>query len=204
MKVNDLSDKEILVIGNEIGDAFFDFKYNTDSGEVGLKAYFDTREKMRRYMKAVVLKAYRSNQLYCTNNREGYVVISNPFEPAKAINNLKLGLSVTRILGLKKSIQYVVDQVNGGKSYDFELFKNKEKYVSLILLVVLKEYQGKGHMSELMKILFKEAAKNNLPIYFDTDAGIKCDKYKKYGMQCVGVRKCRKGVTFYDLYKQRR
>lgn len=55
-----------------------------------------------------------------------------------------------------------MDQLKGGKLYDFKLFKRKESYISLIILVVLKEYQGKGYMSELMKILFEEAEKYNM------------------------------------------
>ncbi len=64
------------------------------------------------------------------------------------------------------------------------------------MLVVLKEFQGQGHMRTLLSTPFALAKEKNIPCLLDTDAKIKADKYEKCGMKTI-KRMSDDDVTMY-------
>lgn len=51
------------------------------------------------------------------------------------------------------------------------------------MVVVLREYQGKGYMKKILEHPFSEAAREGIPCVLDTDTELKVTKYTKCGMK---------------------
>lgn len=74
-KVRSLSSKRIDEISALIGASFWDYPY--EHGEGGLKPFFPSKAAMTEYMKSFVIAGVESGTLYCTDNGEGYILITD-------------------------------------------------------------------------------------------------------------------------------
>ena len=74
-KVRSLSSKRIDEISALIGASFWDYPY--EHGEGGLKPFFSSKAAMTEYMKSFVIAGIESGTLYCTDNGEGYILITD-------------------------------------------------------------------------------------------------------------------------------
>lgn len=200
IKIDKISKKELIEIGNEIGDSFFDHDYEE---EQGMRKYFNTREKMRDFMTASLLAGYRSKCLYATSdNKEGFVIVSTPDNPLIVWSLLSVAPRMFKAMGNFNEILSICKKLDDKRDYKSELDKKKVKYVFLVMLVVRNKYKGQGNMHKLMDLVYEIADKEHLPIVFDTDASNKKDRYVHLGMECVRTRSLDEGVTMYDLYRK--
>ncbi len=87
--------------------------------------------------------------------------------------------------------------IKGWRGYE-GTYKKEKNYVAIFMLVVLREYQGKGHMRTLLSQPFALAKEKNIPCLLDTDAKIKGKKYEKCGMKIV-KQMSGEDITMYVL-----
>lgn len=67
------------------------------------------------------------------------------------------------------------------------------------MVVVLREYQGKGYMHKILKQPFAEADTKNIPCILDTDTPLKVKKYTRCGMELCGEKKLKNGISLYTM-----
>lgn len=200
IRIQKLTKEELNELGNEIGDSFFDHDYEE---ELGMKKFFNTREKMRDFMSASLIVGYKSGCLYTTSeNKEGFVIVFSPEHPLSVFAFiLALPRMIKSMGGLQNAVR-LSKKLNDKREYKTELDKKKVKYIFLFMLVVRNKYKGQGYMRKLMDIVYEIQDKEHLGIMLETDAINKRDKYVHLGMNCVRTRELDEGVSMYDLYKE--
>ena len=67
------------------------------------------------------------------------------------------------------------------------------------MVVVLKEFQGKGFMKKVLEQPFKEARTQGIPCVLDTDTKLKVTKYTKCGMKNTGKKRLKSGQYLYTM-----
>ena len=80
-----------------------------------------------------------------------------------------------------------------------KLYKKEKDYVAVSMVVVLREYQGKGYMKKVLAHPFQEAAEAGIPCVLDTDTQLKVTKYTKCGMKNTGKKKIKSGQYLYTM-----
>lgn len=193
-KVKVMSDSEI----HELAEAYADYDFRP--GEKSIFSVFGSRERILRYLEMSIRTALKSGWIYSVgDNREAYIAISYsdshpplhimlsfPFRAMKAVG--------TRLLyDLSKLLK------NGGSSLADRMKKNGEKFLSVEMLCVKKEYQGKGYMRKAMEKVFRLADEKRLPVVLETDETLKADKYRHLGMEQKGVRRFTPVIAFYEM-----
>ena len=196
--IRSLSKEKIDEISDLIGESFWDYPY--EQGEGGLKPFFSSKQAMTEYMKSFVIAGIESGTLYCTDNGEGYILITDSMgnhpkfkSIIKMIRRMKNALG-----GWKKMFSFIKQAGIGAETLESRLKKEKKPYVKVEMLIVTKQYQRQGYMRKLMEFAFKMADKNGCPCILDTDAKGKCDRYVHLGMQLVQTRMAA-GSKIYDL-----
>lgn len=87
---------------------------------------------------------------------------------------------------------------SGDEQYT-KIFRKEKNYIAVSMVVVLREFQGKGFMHKVLAQPFDEARKKNIPCVLDTDTPVKVEKYIRCGMKLVGEKKLRHGVSLYTM-----
>ena len=203
VQVKNLSKEEIDKICRAIGDSFYDHDYG--EREKGLCKLIDDREKMFQYMKAIFVAGMKSGTLYSTSERgEGYIMLSG-----SKWEKMKIGPAIVMLKDMIKALggfqsawKFLKDIKVGGIPLDDKLKKEKKDYLKVEMLVVLKEYQGKGYMRQLMEFAYEKADAYGVPCILDTDAKNKLDKYCHLGMEHVATRKVAGDCYLYDLMRK--
>ena len=115
-----------------------------------------------------------------------HIMLSFPFRAMKAVGTRHL---------------YDLSQLlkNGGVSLADRMKKNGEKFLSVEMLCVRKEYQGKGYMRKAMEEVFRLADEKRLPVILETDETLKAHKYRHLGMEQKGVRRFTPEIAFYEM-----
>ena len=203
VQVKNLSTEQIEEIARAIGDSFYDHDYG--EREKGIAKYITDREMMTQYMKVFVVAGMKSGTLYATSERgEGYIMLmGSKWEKMKlgaAIGMLKD--MINALGGFKKSLEFLNTIKKGGVALDDKLKKEKKDYLQVVMLVVLKEYQGQGYMRQLMEFAYEKADAYGVPCILDTDAKNKLDKYCHLGMRHVATRKVAGDCYLYDLMRE--
>lgn len=67
------------------------------------------------------------------------------------------------------------------------------------MLVVRKEYQGKGYMKQMLNEVYELARKQNVVVILDKDDKNKSLRYEHLGMKLDRVRNCGDKFNMYDL-----
>lgn len=80
-----------------------------------------------------------------------------------------------------------------------KIYKKEKDYVAVSMVVVLREFQGKGLMHQVLKEPFFIAAQNKIPCVLDTDTELKVAKYMRCGMKLVKSKKRKKGLALYTM-----
>lgn len=202
VQVKNLSDELIDTICRAIGDSFFDHDYGEK--EKGLRKFIPDREVMFRYMKAIFGAGLKSGTVYATSERgEGYILLNgSKQEKVKIGPSLIMVKDIIKALGgVRNAMQFMKEIKIGGIPLDDKLKKEKKDYLQVVMLVVLKEYQGQGYMRQLMEIAYEKADAYGVPCILDTDAQNKLDKYCHLGMRHVGIRKVAEDCYLYDLMR---
>ena len=87
---------------------------------------------------------------------------------------------------------------SGGEQYA-KIFKKEQNYIVVSMVVVLREFQGKGFMHRVLEQPFAEAEEKNIPCVLDTDTPLKVKKYIRCGMELAGEKKLKAGFSLYTM-----
>lgn len=195
--VKSMTEEEI----NSVAEAFADYSY--EYGERGLIYLFPNRDTLIEYLKGMVKAGLKSEMVYTNGpNREGFIIITDTTNPMKTGPMLMMFKSMIKALGIKGFKNFVKHCQSGGGSIEMKFRKEKKQFIQIEMLAVRKQFQGQGHMRELISNAFELADKKGLPCILVTDAALKKDKYVHLGMELVNTRKVDEGSYLYDLIRK--
>ncbi len=195
MKVTVLDAQAAKMIGHAFG--YYDY-----GEEVGMGAFYSSKDAVALYISGYVRMAYEGGMLYATSERgEGYIAYKVPGQKLKIRAGMQLVKALFRSMSLKELIHMGYVLSKGGKSFQDRMKKEKRPYIFVGLVCVPEQYQGQGYMRKAMELAYSEGNRLQVPVLLETDAKSKCDKYIHLGMQLHGVRDLGKYGKLYDLVK---
>ncbi|MCM1062139.1 MAG: N-acetyltransferase [Eubacterium sp.] len=166
IKVENKTESEIAAIGRKIGEAF--------AAEKGGIAGTVTKEQVVKFFEIMTECYFRAGVLYAVSERgEGYLAYWEKNSKPALRHSLHMIKRILRELPLKACIAFA--QSSGGLSE--KLFKKEKNYVMVSMVVVLREFQGRGFMRKVLELPFSEAEKKNIYCVLDTDTPLKVKKY---------------------------
>ena len=172
VKVENLTDEEIEAIGN----AFAEYSYA--DGEKELAYLYNWNAAVKEYICGYTRAMIKAGCLYSTSERhETYIAYKYTKDSMKISAVFELLKTFKKTLGFKGTVRLIKAMNAAGKSYEETLKKSKKPYVFVSMVAVVKPYQGQGYMRKVLEIAFEEGRKGNCPVYLDTDAKLKRDKY---------------------------
>ena len=187
-KVEFMTEEELVKYGTLIGEAFVaenDGIAATASGEDIIKAF----EIMTEYF-------YKAGVLYTTSDRhEGFLAYWHKKTKKKPGLELHMVFRMLREMSFKG----VMAVAGSGNALYTKLYKKEQDYVEVSMVVVLREFQGKGYMKKILAHPFKEAEELGIPCVLDTDTKLKVAKYTKCGMKNTGSKKLKSGQYLYAM-----
>ncbi|MCM1388066.1 MAG: hypothetical protein NC231_12120 [Bacillus sp. (in: Bacteria)] len=188
LKVENKSKEEIAQIGRKIGEAFA-------AERAGIVTAL-TKEQAVKAFEIMTEYYYRLGVLYTTSEAgEGYLAYWEKKTKLAVCPALHM---VKRFLcELPLAASLTVAQ-SGDEQYT-KIFKNEKNYIAVSMVVVLREFQGKGFMHRVLEQPFAEAETKRIPCVLDTDTPLKAAKYIRCGMKQVGEKKLRRGGSLYTM-----
>lgn len=182
----------------EIAEAYADYRFR--SGEKSIFSVFGSRDKILRYLEMSIRTALKSGWIYSVgDNREAYIAISYSDSHPPLHIMLSFPFRAMKAVGIRSLYDLSQLLKNGGLSLADRMKKNGEKFLSVEMLCVRKEYQGKGYMRMAMEEVFSLADEKRLPVVLETDETLKADKYRHLGMQLEGVRRFTHEIALYEM-----
>ena len=103
--------------------------------------------------------------------------------------------------GFQKVLDYSRISSNDGGTISQEIMKRNARYVSVDILVVLKQYQHQGFMREMMEFVYAHAQQYGIMVALETDDILKAKKYEHLGMILYRTRNCGHGYHVYDMIR---
>lgn len=188
IKIENKSKEEIAEIGRKIGEAFADEK-------AGLVTML-TREQAVKAFEIMTEYFYRAGVLYTTSEKgEGY--LAHWRKRTKPAMSPVLHM-IRRFLCELPPKAWMAVAGSGGEQYA-KVFKKERDYVVVSMVVVLREFQGKGFMHRVLEQPFAEAASKGIPCVLDTDTPLKVKKYIRCGMELCSEKKIKQGILLYTM-----
>ncbi len=193
-KVTVMSDSEI----RELAETYADYDFRP--GEKSIFSVFGSRERILRYLEMSIRTALKSGWIYSVgDNREAYIAISYSDSHPPFHVMLSFPFRAMKAVGTRPLYDLFKLLKNGGSSLADRMKKNGEKFLSVEMLCVRKEYQRKGYMRMAMEEVFRLADEKRLPVVLETDETLKADKYRHLGMEQEGVRRFTPEIAFYEM-----
>ena len=202
-KLIGLSKEEVRDISKQIADAFYDYKYNEE--DLGLVKYIKSREDMFTYMNAITQAAYNSGLLYTTSDdHEGYLMLSGDGAGSvRFFDGIKMIMAEKKALGGFSNMKAFIKACFAeGNTIETRMRKAKRKFIRIEMLVVRPEFQGQGHMRNILEDVYKRAEKRGVPVILDTDDKDKAARYEHLGMKLDRIRNCGEKFHMYDLIRE--
>ena len=202
-KLIGLSKEEVKDISKQIADAFYDYKYNEE--DLGLVKYIKSRDDMFTYMNAVTQAAYNSGLLYTTSDdHEGYLMLSGDGAGSvRFFDGIKMIMAEKKALGGFSNMKAFIKACFAeGNTIETRMRKAKRKFIRIEMLVVRPEFQGQGHMRNILEDVYKLAEKRGVPVILDTDDKDKAARYEHLGMKLDRIRNCGEKFHMYDLIRE--
>ena len=193
-KVTAMSDPEI----QEIAEAYADYVFKP--GEKSIFSVFGTRDRILRYLEMSIRTALRSGWIYSVGeDNEAYIAIS--YSDSHPPLHIMLSFPFRAMKAVGTRSLYDLSQLlrNGGPSLADRMKRSGERFLSVEMLCVRKEYQGKGYMRMAMEDIFRLADEKRLPVILETDETLKADKYRHLGMELESVRHFTPEIAFYEM-----
>ena len=179
-KVKVMSESEI----REIAEAYANYSFRP--GEKSIFSVFGSRERILRYLEMSIRTALKSGWIYSVgDNREAYIAIS--YSDSHPPLHIMLSFPFRAMKAVGTRPLYALSQLlkNGGPSLADRMKKSGDKFLSVEMLCVRKEYQGKGYMRKAMEKVFRLADEKRLP--------------RHLGMEQEGVRRFTPEIAFYEM-----
>lgn len=162
IKVENKSRKEIADIGRRIGEAFADEK----AGTVTML----TREQTIKGFEIMTEWFYRAGTLYTTSEiGEGYLA----YWSKRAKPSMGPTLHMIKRLLCELPLKALIAMAQSGDEQYAKIFKKEHDYIAVSMVVVLREFQGKGYMRKILEQPFAEADIKDIPCILDTDTPLK-------------------------------
>lgn len=188
IKVENKSRKEIADIGRRIGEAFADEK----AGTVTML----TREQTIKGFEIMTEWFYRAGTLYTTSEiGEGYLT----YWSKRAKPSMGPTLHMIKRLLCELPLKALIAMAQSGDEQYAKIFKKEHDYIAVSMVVVLREFQGKGYMRKILEQPFAEADTKDIPCILDTDTPLKVKKYTRCGMELCGEKKLKNGISLYTM-----
>lgn len=188
IKVENKTKEEIAEIGRKIGEAFA-------AEKAGIVTML-TEEQTVKAFEIMTECYYRAGVLYTTSEKgEGYLAYWRKREKPAMSPVLRM---IKRFLSELPPKAWMAVARSGGDQYA-KIFRKEKDYIVVSMLVVLREFQGKGFMHRVLEQPFAEAASRNIPCVLDTDTPLKVKKYVRCGMELCGEKKIRHGMSLYTM-----
>ena len=188
IKVTDMSKEELVYYGTQIGEAFV-------AEGAGLAATA-SKEDMVKAFEIMTEYFYKAGVLYTTSEQhEGFLAYWRKNTKIKMGPALHMGFRMLREMSFK-GIKAVI---GGGEERYAKLYKKEKDYIAVSMVVVLKEFQGKGFMKKVLEQPFAEARELGIPCVLDTDTPLKVTKYEKCGMKNTGRKALKSGACLYTM-----
>lgn len=173
-------------VAEQIGHAFGYYDYGE---EVGMGAFYRSKDAVATYIAGYVRMAFEGGMLYTISERgEGYIAYKVPGQKLKLRAGMQLVKALFRSMSLKELIRMGQGVSKGGTSLQDRMKKEKKPYIFVGMVCVPEQYQGQGYMRKVMELAYAEGNRLQVPVLLETDAKSKCDKYMHLGMQLDGVR----------------
>ncbi|MCM1334780.1 MAG: hypothetical protein NC084_06615 [Bacteroides sp.] len=155
-----------------------------------------TKEQVVKFIEVMVEYYFRAGVLYATSDQgEGYLAFWEKTSQPALRHSLHMIIRFLRELPLKTCMTFA----RSSAGLCEKLFKKEKNYVMVSMVVVLKEFQGRGLMRKVLELPFSEAEKKGIYCILDTDTELKVKKYTRRGMEKVGEQKHPSGVTIYAM-----
>ena len=193
-KVTVMSDSEI----RELAETYADYDFRP--GEKSIFSVLGSRDRILRYLEMSIRTALKSGWVYSVgDNNEAYVAIS--YSDSHPPLHIMLSFPFRAMKAVGTRPLYALSQLlkNGGPSLADRMKKSGDKFLSVEMLCVRKEYQGKGYMRKAMEDVFRLADEKRLPVVLETDETLKADKYRHLGMEQEGIRHLTPEIAFYEM-----
>lgn len=188
VKVKNKSKEEIAEIGRKIGEAFAAEK----AGIVTMV----TEEQAVKAFEIMTEYYYCADVLYATSEKgEGYLA----YWDKKTKMKLKPALHMVKRFLCELPLKACLTVARSGGEQYAKIYKKEENYIAVSMVVVLREYQGKGFMHKVLEQPFAEARMKKIPCVLDTDTPLKVRKYMKCGMELVGKKELKHGGWLYTM-----
>lgn len=193
IKVEHKSKKEIVEIGRKIGEAFA-------AENAGIVTMLP-REQSVKAFEIMTEYFYRAGVLYATSEKgEGYLAYwRKKAKPAMG----SVPHMIKRFLCELPPKAWIAVAQSGGEQYA-KIFKKEPDYIAVSMVVVMREFQGKGFMHKVLEQPFAEADSRNIPCVLDTDTPLKVKKYIHCGMELYGEKKIKQGISLYTMVYNRK
>ena len=176
-KVSNMTKEELAHYGTLIGEAFAaegDGIATTAPREDIIKAF----EIMTEYF-------YNSGVLYTTSdNHEGFLAYW------RKSTKIKLKPALHMVGRMLREMSFRSVRIVAGSSEELyaKVYKKEKDYVAVSMVVVMREYQGKGYME-----------REGIPCVLDTDTELKVAKYTKCGMKNTAKKQLKSGQYLYTM-----
>jgi len=200
-KIKSLSEEKLNEISALVGESFWEYPY--EYGEGGLRSLIPSRQAMDDYMKALIIAGIESGTFYSTNGGEGYILLTDSYgNHPKFTSIMKMMINIKKALGgWGKFSEFMKTASSGSETLEQSMKKQKRNFVKVEMLIVTRDYQGKGYMRKLMNFAYLTAYRKNCSLILDTDAKSKCDRYIHLGMKLERIRQSA-GFPIYDLIRE--
>ena len=139
---------------------------------------------------------YNSGVLYTTSdNHEGFLAYW------RKSTKIKLKPALHMVGRMLREMSFRSVRIVAGSSEELyaKVYKKEKDYVAVSMVVVLREYQGKGYMKKILEHPFSEAAREGIPCVLDTDTELKVAKYTKCGMKNTAKKQLKSGQYLYTM-----
>ena len=192
MKIKKISRKELNIIAESFAD------YEFQNGEKGLYYLCKGRQGRIDFVKGyALLGLYSSWFNTISDKREGYICIQESDDKEHIRGVWEFVRGIRKGMGLFGGIRFAFDYIKAGTP--IEKLLKKEGFVHIRMLVIRKEYQGKGYMRKLVQLAFDKASERKVPCIVSTDAYDKAVKYEHLGFKLFRKRRMSKQSTEYDM-----
>ena len=195
MKVTTLDEHVIQDIGHAFG--YYDY-----GAEHGLIDAFPSRDAVAAFICGYVRMALQSGMLYTVGeNSEGCIAYRLPDQKVRLPAVCPLAKGLLGSMKLKDMLRFARIMSKGSAGLAQQLGREKKPYLYVGLVCVREPYQGQGYMRKVMELAFSEGNRLGVPVFLDTDARSKCEKYIHLGMELAGTRRFGTYGVLYDLIK---